>query len=59
MLRQAFAGMPPIPAMKAYFGQAWGDAGWTHVRPPFQPATAADLALASGRLAEADFAIAA
>jgi hypothetical protein len=51
--------MAPIPAMKAYFAQSWGDAGWTHVRPPFQPATAADLALASERLAEADFAIAA
>lgn len=58
-LRQAFNGMAPIPAMKAYFAQSWGDAGWTHVRPPFQPATAADLALASERLAEADFAIAA
>lgn len=58
-LRQAFAGMAPIPAMKAYFGQSWGDAGWANVRPPFQPATAADLALVSGRLAEADFAIAA
>ena len=58
-LRQAFAGMAPIPAMKAYFAQAWGDDGWTHVRPPFQAATAADLALASERLAEADFALAA
>ena len=59
LLRQAFSGMPPIPAMKAYFGHVSGDAGWAHVRPPFQPATAADLALASERLAAADFAIAA
>ena len=58
-LRQAFAGMPAIPAMKAYFAQTWGDAGWAHVRPPFQPASAADLAAASERLAEADFDLAA
>ncbi len=58
-LRQAFAGMAPIPAMKAYFGQVSGDSGWANVRPPFQPTTAAELALASERLAEADFAVAA
>lgn len=57
-LRQAFAGMPVIPAMKAYFAQTWGDDGWTHVRPPFQAASADDLATASERLAAADFALA-
>ena len=58
-LRGAFAGMPVIPAMKAYFAQHWGDDGWTHVRPPFQPASADDLATACERLTEADFALAA
>lgn len=58
-LRGAFAGMAPIPAMKAYFAQHWGDDGWTHVRPPFQKATASNLALATERLAAADFALAA
>jgi len=58
-LRQAFAGMAAIPAMKAYLAQHWGDTDWANVRPPFQPASAADLAAASERLAEADFALAA
>lgn len=58
-LRQAFGGMPAVPAMKAYFAQTWGDPSWAHVRPPFQPASADDLAAASERLAAADFALAA
>ena len=58
-LRQAFNGMPVIPAMKAYLAEHWGDPGWRHVRPPFQPASSADLALAGDRLSEADFALAA
>ncbi len=58
-LRGAFAGMPVVPAMKAYLAQHWGDEAWANVRPPFQPASAEDLALASERLAEADFALAA
>lgn len=58
-LRQAFAGMPTIPAMKAYLAQHWGDEGWAHVRPPFQRATAEHLALVNERLASAEFALAA
>ena len=58
-LRQAFAGLPAIPTMKAYFAQTWGDASWANVRPPFQMASADDLATASTRLAAADFALAA
>ena len=45
--------------MKAYLAQHWGDEAWANVRPPFQPATAEELALASERLAQADFALAA
>ena len=44
---------------KAYLGQHWGDDGWANVRSPFEPASAEDLALASERLAAADFALAA
>ncbi len=58
-LRQAFGGMPAVPAMKAYFAQTWGDPSWAHVRPPFQPASADYLAAASEHLAAADFALAA
>nr|NIS43812.1 dihydrodipicolinate synthase family protein [Desulfuromonadales bacterium] len=47
------------PAMKAYLAQHWGDAAWANVRPPFTATSAEDLALASQRFAEADFALAA
>ena len=57
-LRMGFKDLPAIPVMKAYLAQEHDDPGLTNVRPPFLPATAAQLATASERLTAAAFELA-
>ncbi len=57
-LRMAFKELPAIPVMKAYLAREKNDASLANVRPPFTPASAADLATASERLAAASFELA-
>ena len=58
-LRMGFKGLPAIPVMKGYLAQEHGDPAMAHVRPPFLPATPAQLATATTRLAAAKFKVAA
>jgi len=58
-LRMCFKELPVIPVMKAYHAQAHDDPGMAHVRPPFTPATAGELATLSNRLSAANFTLAA
>jgi 4-hydroxy-tetrahydrodipicolinate synthase len=58
-LRMGFKDLPAIPVMKGYLAQEHGDSAMAHVRPPFLPATAGELATATTRLAAAKFKLAA
>ncbi|MBT4906583.1 MAG: dihydrodipicolinate synthase family protein [Rhodospirillaceae bacterium] len=58
-LRMAFKGLPAIPVMKAYHARERNDSGFANLRPPFTPASEADLATVSERLAAASFKLAA
>lgn len=58
-LRMCFKELPVIPVMKAYHAQVRNDPGMAHVRPPFTPATAGELATLSNRLSAANFTLAA
>lgn len=58
-LRMAFKSLPAIPVMKAYHARERKDPGFANLRPPFTPASEADLATVSDRLAAAKFELAA
>ncbi len=58
-LRMAFKGLPAVPVMKAYHARERNAPDFAHLRPPFTPASEADLATVSERLAVAKFQLAA
>ena len=55
VVRNLFAAQPMIPALKYIVAQQFGDAHWTHVRPPFTEAAAAWAEPLSADLAKAGF----